>query len=166
MPIHCAAQSGSMETVRMLLRAGASSSVPSARILFNLTQGRAPTPVDGVTPLHVACACGHDEVVAVLLAHRAAEEPRKTALGFASAAGEDDIVEQLRRATAERMAQLASEPLRGLRNVLSHQNTDLMGGVPAPLQGRRMEALRDRVRAREGAHNRNSRGTSSAHGGA
>ena len=54
--LHMAAEAGKAETVRALVKAGASV---------------AAADVDGATPLHCACAAGDAEVAGVLVAHGA-----------------------------------------------------------------------------------------------
>jgi len=110
-PLHCAAQCGSTRAALALLNAQADHSIRSGRIMFSLKCNADESfAVDGITPLHVAAACGHTGVVELLLQHFAdphcgAVEPRRTALGFAVQAGQEDVAELLREAAADRMAQ-------------------------------------------------------------
>eukprot|EP00438_Fugacium_kawagutii_P021850 Skav233019 [mRNA] locus=scaffold909:269553:276046:+ [translate_table: standard] len=77
-PIHCAAQAGSAECVRLLLAARADVSSQSGHVHFNIASAiegdhearrrmregcpQTAVAVDGFTALHVAIACGNLEV--------------------------------------------------------------------------------------------------------
>jgi len=168
-PLHCACQAGSTAAVFALLTASADPCARSGRILFHVRPrateehqegeevedsdgfSASLSVVDGLTPLHVAAACGHRRIVSLLLRHFAdphigAAEPRKTALGFALEARELGIAELLRQAGAERAAQRAAATVGTAESFLARQ-----GGAASAAQALsspRLEAIRQRVRAR------------------
>lgn len=156
-PLHCAAQAGCFDAVWALLEEGADPCVPSAKILFGLGQSRRPSfagpspfiVADGLTPLHVAAACGHKPIVELLLMfladpHVGAAEPPKTALGLAVSLGEHEIVDLLRDATLARIHQRARESTSYAERFLERQD------VSSPrTTSTRFEGVLQRVRARE-----------------
>lgn len=157
-PIHCAAQAGSASAVYALICAQADVSIPSGHIIFN-TRANASSgecraiEADGLTPLHVAAACGFQDVVELLLKchadpHCSAARPHKTPLGLAELSHEGEIAELLRQARAERVAKLVAEPLSGVAGFLARQN-GFIGSSPSVATNPRLEQLRLRVRARE-----------------
>jgi len=178
-PLHCAAQAGSASTTEVLLAAGADKDVRSGRLLFGLRAvpshmllgtGNAlaerltvtepalsVTAVEGLTPLHVAVACGHLDVVEILLQHHAdpsacANEPRQNALAFASGMRNKQMKDVLRRAQMDRLTDAAktseSQHLSQQRVFLAKQ--DIGFGSEAMMSASvRLEAMRQRIRARE-----------------
>lgn len=169
-PLHCACQVGAAGVAYALLVAAANPSVRSGRVLFSLSAKEDSQEadsdgglivVDGLTPLHVAAACGHQRIVELLLRHHAdphmgAAEPRKTALGFAVCAGQDEVAELLRRRAAARVLELARAEQRGPESFLARQRPATAclagGGTPAVLMSNsRIAALRRRLQAREAA---------------
>lgn len=153
-PLHCACQAGATKVVRALLSALADPEVKSGRILFAMSDGDA-VAMDGLAPLHVAAACGHVRVAELLLSSHAdplagAVEPRKTAVGFALAAGHQELAEVLRSAAVERMQGLAAaEPRRpvGAEVFLARQALGAPGDTLVSTS--KMDALRQRLRRRE-----------------
>jgi hypothetical protein len=84
------------------------SNAPNAAIASALIEGGAKVDLqrrDGLTPLMVAAAHGHADVVQLLIAQHAnvnekTREKGKTALGYATSAGQDEIVKMLLAAGA------------------------------------------------------------------
>lgn len=165
-PLHCACQAGSSSVVLALLAAAADPATRSGCVLFSLSpeegeERRGAVIVDGLTPLHVAAACGHRRVVELLLRHRGdphmgASRPRKTALGFAVSARQEQVVELLRRAATERVLErAAAEPSGGAEAFLArqaHGAVTTLGSLPQALaENSRILALARRVRARAAA---------------
>mmetsp|Transcript_113765 Transcript_113765/g.179012 ORF Transcript_113765/g.179012 Transcript_113765/m.179012 type:complete len:292 (-) Transcript_113765:180-1055(-) len=167
-PIHCAAQAGSPSAVRILLDAQADPCALSGRILFSFGRSSAssssceapPMIVDGITPLHVAAACGHQPIADLLLRrfadpHMAAAEPEKsTPLRFACLTHQNELVDFLRHAMLERVLQRVKDSSSGPEAFIIRQSPNLMGGSLTPEQWQpalnsRLEGLRRRVRARE-----------------
>lgn len=172
-PVHCAVQAGSTSTVRALLDAQADPCALSGRILFAVGRrsgssgsssgSHDPAPmivVDGITPLHVAAACGHRPIAELLLRrfadpHTAAVEPEKsTALRFACLTHQNELADFLRRAMLERVMQRVEESSSRPETFIMRQSPSLMGGEPMqaesqPALSTRMQGLRLRVRARE-----------------
>ncbi|CAE8601990.1 unnamed protein product [Polarella glacialis] len=167
-PLHCASQAGCATAVSVLLEAGADLAVRSGRVLFALKSEDEKVglaAVDGLTPLHVAAACGHSEVVELLLLRRAdprqgAAEPSKTAFGLAAWAGQTEISELLREAARQEVAKrVTAMPARsrltpgftGISGIsgISSAEAFLARQSPALLDNPRMEAIRARVRARQ-----------------
>lgn len=167
-PLHCACQTGLKSAVYAMLAAAANPDTRSGRIMFSLSRSHRETSqglivADGLTPLHVAAACGHRRIVELLLRHHAdplvaGAEPRKTPLGFALAVGQREVAEVLRRAAVGRVLEraLASAPEVGsaeacLASQCSAQSAEGgRGGLSAALEEHpKIEALRKRIRARE-----------------
>lgn len=179
-PLHCACQGGITGVVRAMLVATTNPDPRSGRVLFSLpsafpSQHSADLiETDGLTPLHIAAACGHRRIVEVLLEfhadpHMGGAEPRKTPLGFAVAARQQEVAELLRRAAVERVLERAATmpvQMEGPEAFLASQGGSLHAGVvrDARLTGPenpRIEAIRKRLRARE----EEARAAASAPGG-
>lgn len=177
-PLHCAVQAGSMRTVRALVELSADVSARSGRMLFATRLGDggpsaglaapsppSPLPVDGLTPLHVAAACGHRGVVELLL--KCLADPRagavepvgRTPLGFVLAgdggrAQDPGVVDLLRGACTarlmERVISAASAPPGSVEAFIGRQGSGPCpaGEFPTLAASARIEDIRRRVRAR------------------
>eukprot|EP00435_Cladocopium_sp_Y103_P010245 s1704_g2.t1 len=156
-PLHCAAQAGSTDCVQLLLDAEADVSTQSGHLHFNIAANfegreREATTADGLTPLHVAIACGHLEVARLLVQHGAdvnqlARKPMKAAMGIAVWARQSrGMKEFLRRVAIEeawRRAEIPG-PLVRAEAFLAAQ-----GASVRLLQNDRLKALHRRVLAKE-----------------
>lgn len=156
-PLHCAAQAGSTDCVRLLLDAQADASTQSGHLHFNIAANsegpqREATTADGLTPLHVAIACGHLEVAQLLVQRGAdvnqlARKPRKAAMGIAVWARQSrGMKEFLRRVAIEEAWHRAeiSGSLARAEEFLAAQ-----GASHRLLQNDRLRALHRRVLAKE-----------------
>mmetsp|Transcript_26357 Transcript_26357/g.59485 ORF Transcript_26357/g.59485 Transcript_26357/m.59485 type:complete len:240 (+) Transcript_26357:3-722(+) len=158
-PLHCAAQAGAGRCLGILLHARANLSVRCGRMRFNIQAdgGVSSTIVNGLTPLHVAVACGHVSVVKMLLQRGAetrqeATEPRKTAVGIAAWAKQPDLLELLREAAYEEVRRLADSAPETPGLGRGHSSLEQGAGpstCPGLLQHPRLRALQRRIREKQ-----------------
>ncbi|CAE6925121.1 ANKHD1 [Symbiodinium sp. CCMP2592] len=149
---------GCDKCVALLVREGAEVSLQSGRIRFRIQAADAQLSeavADGLTPLHVAVACGHVQVARVLLQSGAdvrqeAKEPRRTAIGIAEWAGQRSLLGLLRDAAQEQVRRLAAEVPQA-QPVLGNAMLFLEAQQRQPilLTTPRLEAIRQRIRQRE-----------------